>query len=647
MNSREMDIYLFHRGEHREVYKYMGAHIEEDGVIFRVWAPHARAVAVVGDFNNWTGEGAYMNRLNAEGIWELKIPNLKKYDLYKFRVEQADGNVVYKADPYAFYSEMRPNTASIIYDIPEFKWTDKRWLNKRITGLNKPMNIYEVHLGSWRKNEKGEWLTYKEIADQLSEYVKEMNYTHVEIMPVNEHPLDASWGYQGTGYYSVTSRYGTPEDFMYLVNQMHKNNIGVILDWVPGHFCKDSHGLYKFDGTATYEYADERIGENKEWGTCNFDLTRYEVQSFLISNVSYWFNEFHIDGIRIDAVANMLYLPNVEGLTNQFGGKENLGAVDFFKKFNSIIHDDFPNCVVMAEDSTAWPNVTKHPVDGGLGFDNKWNMGWMNDTLKYFETDPLFRKDHHGKLTFSFMYAFSENYVLPLSHDEVVHGKKSIVNKMPGYFGAQLANTRALYSYQMLHPGKKLNFMGNEFAQGLEWRFYEQLEWQLLETEENKKMQDYCKALNKMYLKEKSLWEDSWDTFEWIEHENYNENIIAFLRKTKDGSEKIIGIFNFSGEAKTGYRIGVPENKIYRILLNSDDEKYGGTNFTKRKKYKPLEEPWNYREQHIEVDIQANSVIFLKAEERKVKKGDETEGEKEKEKSRSKKNTSKSKKVEK
>lgn len=647
MNSREMDIYLFHRGEHREVYKYMGAHIEEDGVIFRVWAPHARAVAVVGDFNNWTGEGAYMNRLNAEGIWELKIPNLKKYDLYKFRVEQADGNVVYKADPYAFYSEMRPNTASIIYDIPEFKWTDKRWLNKRITGLNKPMNIYEVHLGSWRKNEKGEWLTYKEIADQLSEYVKEMNYTHVEIMPVNEHPLDASWGYQGTGYYSVTSRYGTPEDFMYLVNQMHKNNIGVILDWVPGHFCKDSHGLYKFDGTATYEYADERIGENKEWGTCNFDLTRYEVQSFLISNVSYWFNEFHIDGIRIDAVANMLYLPNVEGLTNQFGGKENLGAVDFFKKFNSIIHDDFPNCVVMAEDSTAWPNVTKHPVDGGLGFDNKWNMGWMNDTLKYFETDPLFRKDHHGKLTFSFMYAFSENYVLPLSHDEVVHGKKSIVNKMPGYFGAQLANTRALYSYQMLHPGKKLNFMGNEFAQGLEWRFYEQLEWQLLETEENKKMQDYCKALNKMYLKEKSLWEDSWDTFEWIEHENYNENIIAFLRKTKDGSEKIIGIFNFSGEAKTGYKIGVPENKIYRILLNSDDEKYGGTNFTKRKKYKPLEEPWNYREQHIEVDIQANSVIFLKAEERKVKKGDETEGEKEKEKSRSKKNTSKSKKVEK
>lgn len=621
--EKELDRYLFHKGESREAYKYMGAHFEDDGVIFRVWAPNARSISVVGDFNNWTGDNHFMKKINPEGIWELKISGLKKMDLYKFRVEQADGNVVFKADPYAFYSELRPNTASVIYDIPQFKWTDTRWMNKRITGLNKPMNIYEVHLGSWKKGENGEFLNYKEIAEKLCEYVKDMNYTHIEIMPITEHPLDASWGYQSTGYYSVTSRYGTPEDFMYFVNHMHRHNIGVILDWVPGHFCKDSHGLYRFDGTATYEYADERIGENKEWGTCNFDLTRYEVQSFLISNVNFWFKEFHLDGIRIDAVANMLYLPNVDGLTNAYGGKENLGAVNFFKKFNSVIHEDYPNCLIMAEDSTAWLNVTKHAVDGGLGFDNKWNMGWMNDTLKYFEEDPLYRKDHHGKLTFSFMYAFSENYVLPLSHDEVVHGKKSIVNKMPGFFGAQLANVRALYSYQMLHPGKKLNFMGNEFAQGLEWRFYEQLEWQLLNSEENKKIQDYCRALNKLYLKENALWEDSWDTFEWIEHENNNGNTISFLRKTKDGSEKVIGLFNFSGENKIGYRIGVPENKIYRVILNSDDEKYGGTNFSKRKRYKPVIEVWNGRPQHIQVDIGANSVIFLKAEERKVKERSE------------------------
>lgn len=624
--EQELDVYLFHRGEHREVYNYMGAHLTKNSVIFRVWAPHAKSVAVVGDFNNWTGYDHMMKKINNEGIWELEIPNLKKLEKYKYRVESADGRVEMKADPYAFYSEMRPNTASIVYDIPKFKWADKRWLNKRTTGLNKPINIYEVHLGSWKRGIHGEWLNYKDSAVMLAEYLKEMNYTHIEIMPINEYPLDASWGYQATGYYSVTSRYGTPEDFMFLVNLMHKNNIGVILDWVPGHFCKDAHGLYRFDGTPTYEYLDSRIGENKEWGTCNFDVTRNEVKSFLISNLTYWFKEFHIDGVRMDAVANMLYLSygkdGEDDLRNKYGGKENLGAVDFFKELNSVVHDDFPDVLVVAEDSTAWPNVTKHPIDGGLGFDSKWNMGWMNDTLKYFSIDPIFRYQHHGKLTFSFMYAFSENYVLPLSHDEVVHGKKSIIEKMPGYYEDKLAHTRSLYSYQMAHPGKKLNFMGNEFAHGLEWRFYESLEWHLLDQNNgNKEVQAYVKALNTLYLEDKSLWEDSWDTFEWIEHENYTDNMLAFLRKTKDFKEHLVVVFNFSGEDKKKYKIGVPENKVYNIILNSDDKKFGGKGTVKKKKYKPIDKSWNYREQHIELDIPKNTVIFLKTEKVEKKKG--------------------------
>lgn len=624
--EQELDVYLFHRGEHREVYNYMGAHLTKNSVIFRVWAPHAKSVAVVGDFNNWTGYDHMMKKINNEGIWELEIPNLKKLEKYKYRVESADGRVEMKADPYAFYSEMRPNTASIVYDISKFKWADKRWLNKRTTGLNKPINIYEVHLGSWKRGIHGEWLNYKDSAVMLAEYLKEMNYTHIEIMPINEYPLDASWGYQATGYYSVTSRYGTPEDFMFLVNLMHKNNIGVILDWVPGHFCKDAHGLYRFDGTPTYEYLDSRIGENKEWGTCNFDVTRNEVKSFLISNLTYWFKEFHIDGVRMDAVANMLYLSygkdGEDDLRNKYGGKENLGAVDFFKELNSVVHDDFPDVLVVAEDSTAWPNVTKHSIDGGLGFDSKWNMGWMNDTLKYFSIDPIFRYQHHGKLTFSFMYAFSENYVLPLSHDEVVHGKKSIIEKMPGYYEDKLAHTRSLYSYQMAHPGKKLNFMGNEFAHGLEWRFYESLEWHLLDQNNgNKEVQAYVKALNTLYLEDKSLWEDSWDTFEWIEHENYTENMLAFLRKTKDFKEHLVVVFNFSGEDKKKYKIGVPENKVYNIILNSDDKKFGGKGTVKKKKYKPIDKSWNYREQHIELDIPKNTVIFLKTEKVEKKKG--------------------------
>lgn len=617
--ENKLDIYLFHRGEHRKAYNYMGAHFTQDGAIFRVWAPHAKSVLVVGDFNNWDGSNHKMKKINAEGIWELEIKDLKKYDLYKFKVEQTDGKIVFKADPYGFYSEKRPKTASILYDIPQFRWTDGRWMNKRNSSLDNPINIYEVHLGSWKRDENGNWLNYNELAHKLCDYVKEMNYTHIEIMPINEYPLDDSWGYQGTGFYSVTSRYGNPEDFMYFINHMHKHNIGVILDWVPGHFCKDEHGLYKFDGTPTYEYADIRLGENREWGTCNFDLSRNEVKSFLISNVNFWFEVFHIDGLRIDAVANMLYLPTLENddVKNKYGGKENLDAVEFFKNLNLAVDEDYPQCMIIGEDSTAWPGVTKKIAEGGLGFDSKWNMGWMNDTLKYFEIDPIFRKNHHGKITFSFMYAFSENYLLPLSHDEVVHGKKSILNKMPGFLQAQMANVRSLYAYQILHPGKKLNFMGNEFAQGLEWRFYQELEWYLLDKEENRKMSKFTKDLNKLYLKERALWKDTGDTFEWIEHENHDGNMIIFMRKSED--EHIIGVFNFSGEAKKEYKVGVPEYTRYRIIINSDDTKYGGTGFTKRKIYTPLLEEWNFRKQHIEIDIQGNSVIFLKGEKRKKK----------------------------
>ncbi|MDR1832699.1 MAG: 1,4-alpha-glucan branching protein GlgB [Fusobacteriaceae bacterium] len=615
--KNEMDIYLFHRGEHRQAYHYLGSHVNRNNVVFRVWAPNARGVSVVGDFNGWNGEANRMSKITDGGLWEVEIPRLKRYDKYKYQIELAGGGWRLKSDPYAVYSEMRPNTASFVYPFPKIKWNDKNWLKARTQGLEKPMNIYEIHLGSWRRDDRGYWLTYLQTAEKLVEYLKEMNYTHVEIMPVGEYPLDDSWGYQATGYFSVTSRYGTPEEFMTFIDIMHQNGIGVILDWVPGHFCKDDHGLYRFDGSAVYEYADERIGENPQWGTANFNLARFEVKSFLISNALFWLREYHIDGLRIDAVANILYLTygkNDKNIKNQYGGVENIDGINFLKELNSVLKEEFPDALVVAEDSTAWPNVTKHPVDGGLGFTSKWNMGWMNDTLKYFSEDPLYRYEHHGKLTFSFMYAFSENFILPLSHDEVVHGKKSILNKMPGFYEAKIANVKTLYSYQAAHPGKKLNFMGNEIAQGLEWRFYDQVEWHLLAENENcRNVQKYVKALNKMYLEERALWEDGWDTFEWIEHENNTENMLIFLRKVKDFSEYLIAIFNFSGADRTGYRVGVPENRKYNVILNSDDERFGGTGFSKKRVFVPKKTSWNYRDYSIQLDIKANSAVFIKA----------------------------------
>ena len=604
--SGQVEQYLFHRGEYRQAYEYLGAHPTRSSTIFRIWAPSAKSVAVVGDFNDWIArEEDYCRKLNNVGLWEVEIKKVKKGFLYKYQIETSWGEKILKSDPYAFYSELRPHTASIVNGKPKFRWGDKKWLNNREIGYAKPINIYEVHLGSWKKKEDGTYYNYKEIAELLVKYMLEMNYTHIEIMPIIEYPFDGSWGYQGTGYYSVTSRYGTPEDFMYFINCFHKNNLGVILDWVPGHFCKDSHGLYRFDGSACYEYEDSSLGEN-EWGSANFNVTRNEVRSFLLSNLYFWIKEFHIDGIRMDAVSNMLYYRD--------GLSENKHSVEFLQYINQSLHEEYPDVMLIAEDSSAWPLVTKYQEDGGLGFDFKWNMGWMNDTLKYMEQDPFFRKSHHGKLTFSFMYAFSENFILPLSHDEIVHGKNSILNKMPGYYENKLAHVKNLYSYQMAHPGKKLNFMGNEFVQGLEWRYYEQLEWQLLK--DNKGSQDiqkYVKALNQMYLEEEALWHDGQDGFEWIEHENINENMLIFLRKTPNMEDFIIAVFNFSGKDHEKYPLGVPlEDGEYEVILDSNEKKFGGSYQGKKRKYKAIKKSWNYREQYIEIKIAKNSAIFLK-----------------------------------
>ena len=603
--SGQMEHYLFHRGEYRQAYEYFGAHPNRSSTIFRIWAPAAKSVAVVGDFNNWNArEEDYCQKITNEGIWEVEIKKVKKAAIYKFQIETSWGQKILKADPYAFYSELRPQTASVVNGISKFRWGDKKWLNNREIGYAKPINIYEVHLGSWKKKEDGTYYNYREIAELLVEYMLEMNYTHIEIMPITEYPFDGSWGYQATGYYSVTSRYGTPEDFMYFVNYFHKNNLGVILDWVPGHFCKDAHGLYRFDGSACYEYEDQNLGEN-EWGTANFNVSRNEVRSFLVSNLYFWIKEFHIDGVRMDAISNMLY--------HKDGVSENRASIEFLQYLNQSLHEDYPDIMLVAEDSSAWPLVTKYQADGGLGFDFKWNMGWMNDTLKYIEQDPFFRKSHHGKLTFSFMYAFSENFILPLSHDEIVHGKNAILNKMPGYYEDKLAHVKNLYSYQMAHPGKKLNFMGNEFVQGLEWRYYEQLEWQLLKDNKGSKdIQNYVKALNTLYLEEKALWHDGQNAFEWIEHENIDENMLIFLRKNPDTDDFIIAVFNFSGKDHDKYPVGVNLEGEYECILDSNEKRFGGSYQGRKRNYKTIKGAWHNREQHIEVKIAKNSTIFLK-----------------------------------
>lgn len=581
---------LFLEGKEHSAYKFMGAHFitenRKRGVRFTIWAPRASKIYVIGDFNNWELKEEYsMEKINERGIWSLFVPKLEEGIKYKFAVvNECGNNTVYKADPYAFKSELRPNTASVLTKIKSFRWGDKRWLNKREKeGLdNKPMNIYEIHLGSW-KRKNGEFMTYEEISEILPEYIKEMGYTHVEFMPINEHPLDASWGYQGVGYYSVTSRYGDLNGLKTLINKLHKNNIGVLLDWVPSHFCKDEHGLFMFDGSPTYEYEAWWKANNEGWGTCNFDLGRPEVKSFLFSNAMYWINEFHIDGLRVDAVSNMLYLDYGreygEWETNIYGGNGNLEAIAFLKELNTIIKKEGKGAITVAEESTSWEGITKPVEEDGLGFDYKWNMGWMNDTLSYIELDPIYRKYHHNKMNFSMMYNYSEKFILPISHDEVVHGKKSLINKMWGDDWKKYAGLRLYASFMMGHPGKKLMFMGCEFGQFIEWREWEELQWNVIEKFDiHRKTQEYFRVLNHFYLENNSLWSLDYEEegFRWIDADNSEQSVLSFIRIGKNKKEKLIFICNFTPEVYYDFKVGVPELGEYVEVFNSDSLEFGG-----------------------------------------------------------------------
>ncbi len=615
---KQEEAYLFHEGTHFQSYRMLGAHPEAAGVRFCVWAPKAKEVRVVGDFNHWQGEGHVMEKINQSGLWILFIPELKELALYKYEIHTEHGEVFHKSDPYAFYSEKRPRTASQVYDLSGYQWQDQAYqeARQRKSAYSCPMVIYEVHLGSWR-TKGGGFLTYRELADQLVDYVAEMGYTHVELLPVMEHPLDGSWGYQITGYYSVTSRYGTPQDLMYLVDRFHQRNIGVILDWVPAHFCRDSHGLRQFDGSALYESTNPLLAENWQWGTVNFDYSKPEVQSFLISNALFWFDYFHVDGLRIDAVAFMLYLdfgkqPG-QWLPNQYGGRENLAAVAFMKKLNETVFQYFPDALMMAEESTAWPLVTKPTYLGGLGYNFKWNMGWMNDLLRYLAMDPIHRKWHHHLLTFSFMYAFSENYVLPLSHDEVVHGKKSLLDKMPGDYWQKFANLRALYGYMMAHPGKKLLFMGGEFGQYIEWNEQQSLDWHLLDYEMHHRLQEYVRDLNHFYRAENCLWEmDHQETgFQWIDPHDYSQSIVTFMRKANN-QEFIICIANFTPVVRENYCLGVPCPGEYYEVFNSDNQIYGGSGQTNGQLVAQVR-AWHNQPYLLELRLPPLAVVFVKA----------------------------------
>lgn len=604
-------------------YEYFGAFYKGEETLFRVWAPGADTVSVVGDFNGWNGYADVMSRSDT-GTFELSIKGIKKYDNYKYAITKGDTTVL-KADPYARHFETSLGTCSKVY-YDEYSWKDDKWqaAKKDKNIYESPVNIYEVHLGSFRRHEDGSLFTYKETAEALSKYVKEMGYTHVELMPVTEYPFDGSWGYQVSGYYAPTSRYGTPEDFKAFVDVMHKNGIGVILDWVPAHFPKDEPFLYRFDTTPLYEYSDERKGLHKEWGTAVFDFGKVEVMNFLIGSACYWLKEFHIDGLRVDAVASMLYLDygrrDGEWQPNSYGGKEHLEAVEFLRRLNEAAFSVNGQVLMVAEESTAWPMVTKPRKDGGLGFNFKWNMGWMNDMLKYISLDPLFRKYHHECLTFSFFYAFSENFILPISHDEVVHGKCSLINKMPGDYDMKFATLRAFYAYMMAHPGKKLLFMGQEFAQFIEWDYKKQLDWFLTDYEAHKNMQQYCKSLNKFYLSSPPLYEVdySWEGFNWISNDDYSQSVISFRRIAKDGSEVIV-VCNFVPVERTSYRIGVPEKANYKTVFSSDYIEFGGKSEKSNALIKSESIAMHGYENSISLTLAPMSVIYLKSNKRAKK----------------------------
>jgi len=601
----DMDLYLFGNGTHYEIYNKLGATAITvdgvDGVLFGVWAPNAKRISVVGDFNNWDGIRNPMRSLASSGVWELFIPGLSDYDKYKFEIKSHTGTFFHKSDPYAFFQELRPNTSSMVYNLEGHPWQDEAWMKSRNKKdmLTQPMNVYELHVGSWKRVHEDHYrfMSWPELANELIPYVKEMGYTHIELMPIMEHPFDGSWGYQVTGFYATTSRYGSPKEFMAFVDACHQNNIGVIMDWVPAHFPKDNFALAQFDGTALYEHADPRQGEHPDWGTLIFNYGRNEVKNFLIANALFWLKMFHIDGLRVDAVASMLYLDygknDGEWVANEYGGRENIEAVEFMKHMNSIIADECPGVLMIAEESTAWAGVTQAVKYDGLGFNLKWNMGWMNDFLKYMELEPIHKKYHHGEMTFSMVYAYSEKYMLVLSHDEVVHGKKSLVNKMPGDTWQKLANLRAAKAFMMGHPGKKLIFMGGEFAQFEEWSEARELDWFLIDQfDHHKQMQQFTKDLNHLYLKEKALWQKDFDPqgFEWIACEDADRSIFSFCRisetkrrskldQEKYGSsyEFLVFVCNFTPVVYEDYRVGVPVKGEYTELINSDDVKYGGS----------------------------------------------------------------------
>lgn len=585
--GRRFDAAAFYGGTNSEAYRYLGAHrtrrAGKDGYVFRVWAPNAAYVSVVGDFCAWNGYDHPMTR-NADGFWECFVAGLKRYDTYKFAVTSQRGDTVLKTDPYAFHAETRPGTAGKLYDLGGYRWGDDEWRKNRAKAPidRAPLNIYEVHLGSWRRRENGDFYDYRTLAHELADYILDLGYNCVELMPVTEYPLDDSWGYQCTGYFAATSRYGTPKDFMYFVDHLHRKGISVLLDWVPAHFCKDEHGLIDFDGTSCYEYADPNKREHEGWGTRVFDYGRGEVKSFLLSSAAFWLREFHLDGLRVDAVASMLYLDygreNGRWTPNKDGGHENLEAIDFLRALNETAFSVDPNVLMVAEESTAWPLVTRPAKDGGLGFNLKWNMGWMNDMCHYLKLDPWFRQFHHKDITFSLMYAFSENFVLPISHDEVVHMKGSLRGKMPGDNWQQLAGVRAFTAYLLAHPGKKLTFMGAELGQWPEWDFASQLDWYLLENQENQQTQQFFKDINRFYLSQSPLWsiDFSWEGFEWLVADDNCNNVVVFVRRDREGRELIAAV-NFSPVGQAEYRFGVPPKKTYREVFTTDLAAYGGT----------------------------------------------------------------------